>query len=106
MTNTVSYLAFLSATNASAESNEGITNAAWSQPRTLPGSLLRTMFSLPASGRNRSGMDSQVFRPMMQTLHFDGSLVSEVSCLKYAISPGSFQGSAPSARGKTVQAEP
>ncbi len=44
-------------------------------------------------------MDCQVFRPMMQTLRFDASVVSEVNCLKYAMSPGSFQGSAPSTRG-------
>lgn len=44
---------------------------------------LRMMFKRPGRGRNLAGMDSQVRRPMMTAFCFEGSVVLQVSSLKY-----------------------
>lgn len=56
---------------------------------------LSTTFTLPGSGLNFGGMDSQVLRPITTAFCLDGSAVLVVSSLKYAMSPGNFQGIVP-----------
>ena len=60
--------------------------------------LERIKLTLPGRGRNLSGMDSHVLRPMMTAFFLDGSVVLEVSSLKYFMSPGRFHGSFPSGK--------
>ena len=56
---------------------------------------LTTTFSRSASGRNFSGIDCHVLRPMITAFRFSGLVVERVSCLKNAMSPRSRHGSAP-----------
>lgn len=51
------------------------------------GLLVSTMLRRPLRGRNFSGMDRKVFRPMMTAFLRLGLLVEAVSFLKYAMSP-------------------
>jgi len=63
------------------------------------GSRERTTFTRPGSGRNLSGIDSHVLRPMITAFSRSptpAEAVSVVIRLKYAMSPGRRQGSWPS----------
>src|SRR5688500_11659561 len=58
---------------------------------------LTTTLSRPGSGRQRSGMVSQVLRPITTALRVPGTAVSDVILLRCERSAGSFQGIPPAA---------
>lgn len=58
--------------------------------------LDKTTFNRPGNGRNFSGMDSQVFRPMITAFFLEEEAVYDVIFLKNFMSVGNFHGSCPS----------